>query len=102
MRTRYHYGNLQLDKRSKGPSVWIFRWREYLPHGKVRRRGEMIGTTEQNPTKAAAQKASQHLLLNANGDNLSSRNMTFGMLLDRYQKEELPDRFYVFGVSFVH
>ena len=54
MRTRYQHGNLQLDKRRNGPDVWVYRWREYGPNGKVNRRGEMIGTIEQYPTKAEA------------------------------------------------
>jgi integrase len=92
VRTRYQHGTLQIEKRTNGPDVWIFRWREYLPHGKVRRRGEMIGTIEQYPSKAEARKASAHLLLNANSDNPRLRDMTFGTLLDRYGKEEMPER----------
>jgi len=92
MRTRYQYGSLQLDKRSKGPDVWVYRWREYLPNGKMQRRGEMIGTIEQYPNKADAQKASEHLRLTANSDNPGARDVTFGALLDRYRKEEMPER----------
>ena len=52
MRTRYQHGNLQLDKRKNGPDVWVYRWREYGATAKMHRRGEMIGTIEQYPTKA--------------------------------------------------
>ena len=92
MRTRYQYGNLQLDKRSNSPDVWVYRWREYLPNGKMQRRGEMIGTIEEYPTKADAQKASEHMRLTANSDNPRARTLTFGALLDRYAKEEMPER----------
>jgi integrase len=92
MRTRYQHGNLQLDKRTNGPDVWVYRWREYSPDGKMRRRGEMIGTIEEYPTKAEAQKASEHLRLTANSDNPRARTLTFGALLDRYAKEEMPER----------
>ena len=92
MRTRYQYGNLQLDKRSNSPDVWVYRWREYLPNGKMLRRGEIIGTIEEYPTKADAQKASEHLRLTANSDNPRARTLTFGALLDRYEKEEMPGR----------
>ena len=57
MRTRYQHGNLQLQKRKNGPDAWIYRWREYDPTGKVSRRGEMIGTMDEFPTKAKALKA---------------------------------------------
>lgn len=92
MRTRYQHGSLQLDKRRNGPDAWIYRWREYLPNDKMLRRGEMIGTVEEYPTKADAQKASEHLRLIANSDNPRARTLTFGALLDRYAKEEMPER----------
>jgi hypothetical protein len=44
-RTRYQHGSLQLDrldKRRKGPAVWVYRWREYWPNGKTQRRGEIM------------------------------------------------------------
>lgn len=92
MRTRYQHGNLQLDKRRNGPDVWVYRWREYSPAGKIQRRGEMIGTIEKYPSKADAQKASEHLRLTANSENPAARTITFGALLDRYTKEEMPER----------
>jgi integrase len=92
MRTRYQHGNLQLDKRKNGPDVWVYRWRDYLASGKMQRRGEVIGTIEKYPTKADAQKASERLRLTANADNPTVRMITFGALLDRYAKEEMPER----------
>ena len=92
MRTRYQHGNLQLDKRRNGPDVWVYRWREYGPVGKVNRRGEMIGTIEQYPTKADALRACEHLQLTANSENPTSRTIGFGALLDRYIAEEMPER----------
>jgi integrase len=63
-----------------------------LANGKTQRRGEMIGTIEDYPAKADAQKASEHLRLTANSDNPRARSLTFGALLDRYAKEEMPER----------
>jgi integrase len=92
MRTRYQYGNLQLDKRKNGPDVWVYRWREYGPAGAVNRHGEMVGTVEQYPTRTDARRACEHLQLTANGDNPIPRNISFGTLLDRYLAEEMPER----------
>jgi len=92
MRTRYQHGNLQLDKRKNGPDVWVYRWREYGPNGEMQRRGRMIGTIGEYPTKADAQKASEHLRLTANSENPGALHLTFGALLDRYAKEEMPER----------
>lgn len=92
MRTRYQHGSLQKDRRKNGSDVWVYRWREYLPDGKTQRRGELIGTVEQYPSKADALRASEHLQLTANSDNPRGRILTFGALLDRYRKEEMPER----------
>ena len=92
MRTRYQHGNLQIDKRKNGPDVWVYRWREYTAIGGVQRRGEMIGTIDQYPTKAEALKACEHLQLTANSENPASRTISFGALLDRYVAEEMPER----------
>ena len=92
MRTRYQYGNLQLDKRKNGPDVWVYRWREYGSAGAVSRHGEMIGTIEEYPTKADALKACEHLQLVANSDNPTSGTISFGALVDRYVVEEMPER----------
>lgn len=92
MRTRYQYGNLQLDKRRNGQDVWVYRWREYGPTGNVQRRGRMIGTIEQYRTKAEALRACEFLRLTANSEQAISRTLTFGALLDRYIAEEMPER----------
>jgi integrase len=92
MRTRYQHGNLQLEKRKNGPGVWVYRWREYGPTGASRRRGEMVGTIEEFPTKTKALKACEHLQLSANSDAPDSRGITFGALVDRYVAEEMPER----------
>jgi integrase len=92
VRTRYQHGNLQLDERKNRLDVWVYRWREYGPGGKVCRRGEIVGTTDQYPTKAEALKACEHLQLTANSENPSSRTTTFGALVDRYVAEEMPER----------
>jgi integrase len=90
-RTRYQHGNLQVAKRENGPDVWVYRWREYLPNGKTHRRGELLGTVEQYPTKADALRASECLRREANVDNPIPR-ISFGSLLDRYTSEEMPER----------
>ena len=92
MRTRYQYGNLQLDTRKSGPDVWVYRWREYGPAGKVNRHGELVGNVEQYPTSADALRTCDHLRLTANSHDPASRELTFGSLLDRYLTDEMPER----------
>jgi integrase len=92
MRTRYQHGNLQLDERKNGPDVWVYRWREYGLAGKVNRRGEIVGTVDEFPTKAKALKACEYMQLTANSDNPNSGSISFGALLDRYMQDEMPER----------
>lgn len=91
-RTRHQHGNVQRERRSNGPDAWIYRWREYLPDGRVRRRGETIGTVKQYPTKAKALKACGELYMRANSGGCIAPTVAFGAVLDRYLAEELPER----------
>lgn len=86
MRTRQN-GSLQLDQRKKGPDVWVYRWREYLSDGKVKRHGEVVGTVEDFPTRAEAIAARRRRTKDA-----SRAPVSFGALLDRYMSEEMPER----------
>lgn len=45
-RQRYQYGSLTKEKRKAGPAVWIFRWRENTPDGRVNRK-VVVGTVKQ-------------------------------------------------------
>ena len=62
-RARYQQGSLIREERKVGPDVWIFRWREQTPEGRVKRK-VVVGTVEQYRSKAAAQKAAEALRAN--------------------------------------
>lgn len=52
MRTTYYQnGSLTREARKSGPKVWIFRWREDTPKGRVQRKA-IVGTVEQFPKRA--------------------------------------------------
>jgi hypothetical protein len=56
-RTRYQYGNVTRERRKRGPDVWVYRFYDYIgAHKKV-----LIGTVDEYPTKAAANKAAEPL-----------------------------------------
>lgn len=57
---------LQRERRNNGPDVWIFRWRELNPNGQKTNRKIVVGTVEQYPVQAAAQKAVDALRIHVN------------------------------------
>src|SRR5712692_2020301 len=87
MRTRYQYGSIYLEQRKYGPAVWVYR---YFENG--RRKKVQFGTVEQYRTKSQAEKAAESLRFNANPDCPAARTVTFGAVLSRYRREELPTR----------
>jgi integrase len=89
MRMRYQNGSLEREKRKHGPDVWIMRWREETPEGRVKRK-EIIGTVEKYKTKTDAMKASTGARININRETRSPK--TLQELVGHYTKNELPKK----------
>jgi integrase len=85
-RVCYQFGSLEQKARKNGPDVWVYRFRE-----NGTKRSTRVGTVDEYPTEALAWKAAEVLRLAANPDHPDSQ-VTFGALLDRYIKEEIPQR----------
>src|SRR5579864_305660 len=81
---------LRKEKRAHG-MVWIFRWSERL-NGRRHQPKLVIGTTQQFPTEAAANRAVDQLRcrLNESKQASSLKPMTFGELINHYLDHELP------------
>jgi integrase len=91
-RVRYQFGSLELLNGAK-QDVWTFRFYQPGVDGKCQYRRIRVGTTEQYPTETAALKALEALRLSVNSGKLHAANPTFGAVIERYQREELPERF---------
>src|SRR5437588_8840370 len=87
MRARYQLGTVYLEERKFGPAVWVYRYYENGRRKKVR-----IGTLEEYATRAEAMKAAEVLRMNANPARPAARAVTFGAVIGRYRREELPER----------
>jgi integrase len=87
---RYNRGMVCKERRAVGV-VWVFRWSEEV-NGRRRQHKDVIGTTKQFPTEAAANKEADRLRcrLNENKQCLSLKAMTFGELVNHYLNHELP------------
>jgi len=91
-RTRYQYGSVEIDKRVKGPDVWIYRWWETTSDGRKKRRGFTVGTVEEYKTEAHALKAAEGMRLLINGGVASRAPVLFGGVLDRFLLEQQQEQ----------
>src|SRR5579884_2447446 len=82
-RSTYQYGTLVLEKRNRGPNVWVYRYSE-IENGKKRRRKYIVGTQEEYPNRSAAEHAAEHLRLSANAEINNHESPTMRGLIDRY------------------
>jgi len=91
-RLRHQFGSLQFVKGAK-QDIWTFRFYQPGADGKRQYRRIRVGTSEQYPTETAALKALEGLRLSVNSGKLQVATPTFGAIVERYQREELPERF---------
>ena len=91
-RVRYQFGILELVKGAK-QDVWTFRFYQPGADGRRQYRRIRVGTTQQYPNETAALKALEGLRLSVNNGKLHAANPSFGAAIERYHREELPERF---------
>lgn len=92
-RTRYQQGSLTIEKRKTVGEVWVYRWREAGPNGRMTRRKQIVGTKSQYRSKSAAMRAVEGLQLDINTESISdaSRSLTVNELIEHYRLLELTD-----------
>src|SRR5581483_6109130 len=77
--------------------MWEFRYYEPDSHGVRRRRSAIVGSLAAYPNESAIRKApavrSLVLRINAEGPDYLSGSITFGSVIARYEKEEMPERY---------
>lgn len=88
-RERYQNGSIRREKRKHGAAVWTLRWREQDAQGHTIRRKEKIGTVEEYPTKASAQKACEFLRSTINRE--TRRPRTIAELVTHYREKEMTE-----------
>jgi integrase len=87
-RNRYQFGNLELQKRIKGPAVWVFRYRDRQQPA-VTRRAITLGTVADYRSRTEARRAAEGLRLQINNGLFLREAVTFQGLVDRYIREEI-------------
>lgn len=92
-RQTFQKGSLTIEKRSSGPPVWIFRWRETGPDGNRVQRKAIVGTKQQYPTKAKAEQAAATLRLDITKEHpeRAKASVTVAQLASHFMEKELYD-----------
>jgi integrase len=92
-KARKQKGSLCISINGSGTRVWIFRWWETLPNGERVRRKRQVGTLDQYPTEASAERAvrSWRLAVMANQTGTFS-GITMNALIDHFREKELMDK----------
>lgn len=89
-RNRYQNGSLTIEKRKKGPSVWVYRWYDEGMSGKNTRRKHIVGNKLELPNRTAAMRKLDGLRLEVNRKSTDiSSSLTVGELAAHYCTEEL-------------
>src|ERR1017187_9157036 len=91
-RTRSHYqtGTIVRNARSKGPDVWVFRYRDYS-QGQPLNRKRIVGDVEQYPTWSDAKAAVDSLRIEVNARQDDKRSLTVEGAWQHFQENELHD-----------
>lgn len=89
--SRYQEGSIQRLPRTKGPDVWVYRWRETSPDGRRVQRKQVIGDVEEYPNQAAARRAVEPLRIRINAEQSRLGKMTVRQAWGHYQQHELHD-----------
>lgn len=93
-RQRYQQGSLEIQSRKSGGDVWFYRYYERQADGSAKRRGVLVGTVKQYPTRSAAEKAAGYLRIRANENDPIERNSkTLSDVIDRFIAEEMSKRY---------
>ncbi len=87
-RTRYQYGTVELSPRSRGPAVWVYRWRETGPQGNSVRMSLILGPADKIKTRSQAMKAAEEHRSRANREESLPLAPTFGVLIDKFISDE--------------
>jgi integrase len=90
-RERYQAGSLTTEKRSSGPDVWVYRWREQIGGGQTIQRKKIVGSVHQYKTETAARKAIDALKMEINAEAVSTSPMMLCELAEHYREKELGE-----------
>ncbi|MGB2635151.1 MAG: site-specific integrase [Candidatus Acidiferrum sp.] len=90
-RLRYQQGSLTKQRRAKGPSEWVFRYRVTLDDGRRVQRQVVIGNTQKYKTESEAQKAADAVRQTINSMSPAAQVPTVGLVAQHFKDVELNE-----------
>ena len=87
-RAKYQHGCIVREARKNGPDVWVLRWRDSQPDGKVVRRKQIIRTVKEY-SESSAWKACERTRLTINRETATPR--TVAELAAHYTEKEMSE-----------
>ena len=92
-RQSFQHGSLTIEDRANGSPVWVFRWRETAADGERVRRKAIVGTKDEYPTKAKAERAAASLRLDITQEHPErlKSSITIAALTAHYGEKELDE-----------
>jgi integrase len=88
-RNRYQEGSIDRVKRTNGPDVWVYRWRERTPDGRRIQKKRTIGTVKRFKSEADAKRAVESLRAEINARQDVAGVMTLEKLWADFSDKEL-------------
>jgi integrase len=91
-RNTYQFGWIEKQKRSIGPSVWVWRFRQKQADGGYKKVTILLGTVQELRTKAEAWRKAESHRIHADSERAADGQVVFGALCNRYVAEAMPPR----------
>jgi integrase len=91
-RDTYQFGWVEKQKRSRGPAVWVWRFRQKQSDGRDKKLSVLLGTAQEIKSEAEAWRKAEAHRIHADSKRTPEGRVSFGALCDRYIAEAAPTR----------
>lgn len=91
-RDTYQFGWIEKQKRSRGPAVWVWRFRQRQADGQDKKLSVLLGTVHDIRTEADAWRKAESQRIHADSRRATEGQVSFGALCNRYVAEAMPSR----------
>ncbi len=91
-RNTYQFGWIERQRRSEGPSVWVWRFRQKQADGGCKKVAVLLGTVQEIKTEADAWRKAESHRIQADSERAADGQVSFGALCNRYIADALPLR----------
>jgi len=91
-RNTYQFGWIEKQRRSRGPSVWVWRFRQKQADGVYKKVAVQLGTVQDLRSEAEAWRKAESHRIHADSERAADGQVSFGALCKRYIENAMPSR----------